>query len=95
MLDTTFSSFILTCVYLSFESCGEDSVSVAFVFLYFAGILHGLVRKLIDRVHISGEIHPALFKTSGSCIPPFDMAAMAFIAVAMKICYGLDDKRER
>ena len=74
---------------------GEDSVSFSFLFLYFAGILHGLVRKLVDRVHISGEIHPIFVRTTASCIPPFEMAAMAFILVAMKICYGLDDKRER
>lgn len=80
---------------MSFESSGEDTVLIAFMFLYFTGILHGLVRKLIDRVHITGKIHPAIFKGTGSCIPPFEMAAMAFIAVAMKICYGLDDKRER
>lgn len=63
--------------------------------LHLPGILHGIVRKLLRRARVSAEIYPALFMGGGSCIPLFEIGAMAFIVVAMKLCYGLDDNTER
>ena len=65
------------------------------MFICLTGFLHGVVCKLIDRVNITGAIHPALFKANGYCIPNFEASAMAFIVVAMKLFYGIDDRTER
>ena len=65
-----------------------------FLFLsvcFITGFLHGVVRKLAEKVKVKTKIHPAL-QTS---IPNLEACAMAFIVVALKLCYGIDDKTEK
>ena len=65
-----------------------------FLFLsvcFITGFLHGVVRKLAEKVKVKIKIHPAL-QTS---IPNLEAGAMAFIVVALKLCYGIDDKTEK
>ena len=65
-----------------------------FLFLsvcFITGFLHGVVRKLAEKVKVKTKIHPAL-QTS---IPNLEADAMAFIVVALKLCYGIDDKTEK
>ncbi|XP_058958293.2 TATA box-binding protein-associated factor RNA polymerase I subunit B isoform X1 [Pocillopora verrucosa] len=59
--------------------------------LHLPGFLHGVVRKLAEKVKVKTKIHPAL-QTS---IPNLEAGAMAFIVVALKLCYGIDDKTEK
>lgn len=49
----------------------------------------------MEKVKIKGVIHPAMYRAGGWCIPNFEAAAMAFIVVALKLCYGIDDSIER
>jgi len=49
----------------------------------------------MQKVKIKGNIHPALHKSNLPCIPNFEAGAMAFIVVAMKLFYGIDDRTER
>lgn len=62
-----------------------------FVSVFKTGFLHGVVRKLAEKVKVKTKIHPAL-QTS---IPNLEAGAMAFIVVALKLCYGIDDKTEK
>ena len=64
-------------------------------FAYLTGFLHGIVQSLMEKVKIKGTIYPATHTGRQSCIPTFEAGGMAFIVVAMKLCYGIDDKAER
>lgn len=59
--------------------------------LHLPGFLHGVVRKLAEKVKVETNIHP-VFQSS---IPNFEAGAMALIVVALKLCYGIDDKTEK
>lgn len=53
------------------------------------------MRKLTEEAKIKTKIHPALDKPGRFSIPNLEAGAMAFIVVALKLCYGIDDRTER
>lgn len=66
-----------------------------FSFFWIKGFLHGVVRKLTEKVKINMKIHPTSDQLCGSAIPNLEAGAMAFIVVGLKLYYGIDDRTEK
>ena len=53
------------------------------------------MRKLTENVKVKMKIHPAVDGQRHCLIPNLEAGAMAFIVVALKLCYGIDDRTEK
>lgn len=51
------------------------------------------MRNLTEKVKVKLRIHPAL--EGRRLITNLEAGAMAFIVVALKLCYGIDDRTEK